>query len=200
MQVLPCPAADRPHLVASGNISGEYLRRLLLQNAALHSVGDIYVKFRMVCENERHMYPVAQGAGKQRGGYRAVAVDDIKAPLFERIHQLRRERQPRAVAHELRHVDARIAQHRKIEHGVVRVGIKRRHDRGIAEPVLDYLRVICDGIRHAVYGRWERIVYEADVELVHTRLLSGEIVLKLYPNQAQMQAKNQGLNFFLIVS
>ena len=144
--------------------------------------------------------PIAQGAGEQRGGYRAVAVDDVKAPLFERIHQLRRERQPRAVAHKLRHVDARIAQHRKIEHGVVRVGIKRRHDRGIAEPVLNYFCVICDGIRHAVYGRWERIVYEADVELVHTRLLSGEIVLKLYPNQAQMQAKNQGLNFFLIVS
>ena len=98
-----------------------------------------------------------------------MAVDNVKALLFEPVHELRRKGQPRPVADKLCHIKARIAQHGKVKGRIVRLGIKGRYDRGAAKLGLYDFGVIRDGVRNSVDSGREGIVYKANVKLVHAQ-------------------------------
>ncbi len=166
-QVFTRTVADRPHLVAGGDILHEYAHGLLLQKLAAHGVGDVDIELRVICKDDGHVYPLAQDARKHGGRDGTVTVDDVKAALLHLPQYLRREGHTRAVADVFGHVHAGIAQHGEGEDGVVRLRVRRRHDGGGAVLCVDEAGVIRHGVGHAVYLGRERVVYEAYVQFFH---------------------------------
>ena len=112
-----------------------------------------------------------------------MAVDQVNVTALHLLHQLRRQGETRPVAHQLRHVDAGIAQHREGIGAVVGIGVIGRHHRGVAVALLDDGGVVGDGVGHAVDHRREGIVDETNTAFFGHRsgsfpmLLSGGSII-----------------------
>ena len=128
----------------------------------MDGVGDVDVELGVIGEHQRHVQPLAQHPGQHHGGDGTVAVDQVDMAALHLLHQLRRQGEARPVAHQLRHVDAGIAQHREGIGAVVGVGIVGRYHRGVAVVFLDNGGVVGDRVGHAVDHRREGIVDETD--------------------------------------
>ena len=161
-QVLPRSLADDPDLVAGGDVRDEQVDRRLLHELRADGLGDVDIKLRVIGEDDRDIARVAQGAGEHRGRDGTVRMDEIAVHAPELLNRLGREGIARAVARELRGVEARIAHDGKriiVRH----IGVFRRRHDAFAVARGDMLCVIHNGIRHPVDRGREGVVHEADV-------------------------------------
>ena len=161
-QVLPRSLADDPDLVAGGDVRDEQVDRRLLHELGADGLGDVDIKLRVIGEDDRNIARVAQGSGEHRGRDGTVRMDEIAVHTPERLDRLGREGISRAIARELRGVEARIAHDGKrkiVRHPGV---FRRRHD-AFAVARGDVLCVIHNGVRHPVNRGREGVVHEADV-------------------------------------
>ena len=124
-------------------------------------IGNVDVELGVVGEHQRHMQPLPQHPGEDRGSDGAVAMDQVNVTPLNLCHQLRGQGQTCPVANQPCHIDTGIAQHRKGVDAVVGVGIVGRYYGGVAIVPLDDGGIVGDRIGHAVNHRREGIVNEA---------------------------------------
>ena len=166
-QVFSCAAADRPDLIAGGNVLDQRADGGLLKPLGTDGVSDVDVEFCVVGEDQGNVDAVAHQTRQNGGGDGAVAVDEVKMFFLERLHGLRRDGVARAVADELCQVETWIADDLKGKIGVVGVRIIGGHDCGCAVVFLYIPCVIRHGVCNAVDDRGKGIVHQADVSFGH---------------------------------
>ena len=166
-QIFPRSAAHDPDLVAARNILHQRTDSAPLQELTAYSLGDVNVIFCVIRQHERRVDHGAQGACQQARRNGTVCVHQIDLALCQHARRLGRERIARHIADESARINARIPQHGERKRAVVRAGHRRRHDDGVFAVLCDLLRIVHDGVCHAVDLRRKGIVQKADGLLVH---------------------------------
>ncbi len=157
-EIFSCTAADRPYLIAGGDVLHQQLDGGFLQLLAMDGIGNVDIELGVVGEHQRYMQTLPQHPGQHCGRDGTVAMDQINVTPLYLSHQLRRQRKASPIAHQLRHVNAGIAQHRERVGTVVGVGIVGRYHSGAAIAPLDDGSIVDDRVGHAVNHRREGIV------------------------------------------
>ena len=157
-EVFPRAVAHHPHLVAGGDIGGQYIQRALLQQPPPEELGYVHIKLRVVCKHQRRIHHVPDGPGQDRGHHRAMAVEQIYLLLLQLPQGLRGKGIARQIAEQPPGIHAGIAGHREGKAAVVGVRVLRRHHDGPVSQLCQLPGIVDNGIGHAVDQRREGII------------------------------------------
>ena len=157
-EVFPRAVAHHPHLVAGGDIGGQYIQRALLQQPPPEELGYVHIKLRVVCKHQRRIHHVPDGPGQDRGHHRAMAVEQIYLLLLQLPQGLRGKGIARQIAEQPPGIHAGIAGHREGKAAVVGVRMLRRHHDGPIPQLCQLPGIVDNGIGHAVDQRREGII------------------------------------------
>ena len=199
-QVFARALADHPDVVAGGNVVHDDLQRRVLNELQLDRLAHVDVELRVIGEDQRHIARFAHDAAQLRRNERAVHVHDVHRKGMQPFEHLGVERIAGTVADELGRVHARVADD-LVGIVVLHVRIGGRHNRRRAVVRGDDVRIVLHHVRHAVEHRRERVVQKADVQIIHTKLLSGGIVplYQLFPPLQPIRQESASLSQFRAV-